>query len=80
LEELTEHLHRLPYFQVHLTLRLLEEREFFSKRTESDVSRLLESEDFFIARRACEFLMDQDLAAETRTKVAAFRERNRERL
>jgi len=80
LEGLTACLDRLPYFQVHLILRLLEQRKFFSEKTESDISRLLDGDDFFIARRACEHLMKQDLGSETEGKVNAFRERNRDRL
>jgi hypothetical protein len=80
LDGLTEQLDRLPYFPVHLILRLLEEREFFSEKTESDVSRLLGSDNFFVARRASEFLLKQPLSRETRSKVNAFRERNRDRL
>jgi hypothetical protein len=80
LEGLTAHLDRLPYFQIHLILRLLEQRKFFSQKTESDVARLLEGDDFFIARRACEHLLKQDLGSETEQKVNEFRERNRDRL
>lgn len=80
LERLTAGLDRLPYFQVHLVLRLLEDRKFFSKQTEADVARLLDGADFFIARRACEFLMKQELGRETADRVQAFRERNRDRL
>jgi hypothetical protein len=80
LEGLTSCLDRLPYFQIHLILRLLEQREFFSEKTESDVSRLLDGDNFFIARRACEHLMKQDLGSETERKVHEFRERNRHRL
>jgi hypothetical protein len=80
LEGLTAHLDRLPYFQIHLILRLLEQRTFFSEKTESDISRLLDGDDFFIARRACEHLMRQELSSETEKKVDEFRKRNRDRL
>jgi hypothetical protein len=80
LEGLTGRLNRLPYFQVHLILRLLEERKFFSEKAESDVCQLLASDNFFIARRACEYLMNQDLDSQTQSEVNAFRERNRTRL
>lgn len=80
MEGLTAHLNQLPYFQIHLILRLLEQRNFFSKKTEADVAHLLDKDDFFIARRACEHLMKQDLSAATKEKVNAFRERNRDRL
>ena len=42
LEGLTARLGRLPYFQVHLVLRLLEQRNFSSPKTEADVARLLD--------------------------------------
>jgi len=80
LEGLTSHLDRLPYFQIHLILRLLEQREFFSPKTEADIARLLDGNDFFIARRACEHLLKQDMGSETKEKVAAFRQRYRDRL
>jgi hypothetical protein len=80
LEGLTARLDRLPYFQIHLILRLLEQRKLYSKKTQADVLRLLDGENFFIARRACEHLMKQDLDQETERKVNEFRERNRDRL
>ena len=80
LERFTGQLDRLPYFPVHLILKTLEERKFFSEKTEADVCRLLDSEDFFIARRACEFLLRQELSPETQGKVSAFRDRNRNRM
>lgn len=80
LEKLTTGLDRLPYFQVHLLLRLLEQRRFCSPQTEADVVRLLDAKDFFIARRASEFLSQQELSAAAKHKLAAFRERYRDRL
>ena len=80
LEGLTGRLDQLPYFQVHLILRLLERRKFFSKKTQSDVCQLLDGDDFFIGRRACEHLMKQNLDSETQRKVNAFRQRYRDRL
>ena len=80
LEGLTAGLDRLPYFQMHLILRLLEEKKFCSPQTEADVARLLAGNDFFKARRACEYLLKQKLGSETEVKVQAFRERYRDRL
>ena len=80
LEGLSGQLGRLPYFPVHLILRLLEEHEFFSEKTEADVSRLLESDNFFVARRASEFLLKQELGTQAQSKLDAFREQNRDRL
>ncbi len=80
LERLTGVLDRLPYFQIHLIFRLLDKREFFSEKVEADIARLLDNDNFFIARRASEHLMKQDLSAETKRKLDAFREQNRQRL
>jgi hypothetical protein len=80
LEKLSGQLDRLPYFPVHLILRLLEDQQFFSEKTEADVSRLLESDNFFVARRASEFLRKQELGTHTQSKLDAFRQQNRDRL
>jgi hypothetical protein len=80
LEGLTARLDQLPYFQIHLILRMLEQRKAFSPKTQADVARLLSSDNFFIARRACEHLMKQDLGRETESRVNAFRDENRDRL
>ena len=80
IEGLTGRLAQLPYFPIHLILRMLEERKFASEKTISDVAALLDSDDFFIARRAYEHLLKQDLDADTGSKVNAFGERNRGRL
>ena len=80
LEGLTAVLDRLPYFQIHLILRMLDQRAFFSGQVESDVARLLDNKDFFIARRASEHLMKHQLGAETKRKLDAFRQQYRQRL
>ncbi|MEI7732226.1 MAG: hypothetical protein WCO56_21805 [Verrucomicrobiota bacterium] len=80
METLTAHLIQLPYFQVHLILRLLEQNNFSSPTTEANVALLLAKEDFFIARRAYEHLLKQKLGVATQEKVTAFRERYRDRL
>ena len=80
LEALTGRLKDLPYFPVHLILRILEQRHFTSKKSLADVAALLDSGDFFVARRACEHLADAKLDESTQAKVDAFREKNRDRL
>mgnify|MGYP000959372868 CR=1 FL=1 len=80
LEGLAGRLARLPYFPIHLALRILEQRKFASQKTMSDVARLLDNADFFIARRAYEHLAKLELEADTRAKVDAFRQRYRDRL
>lgn len=80
LEELTGYVGQIPYFQVHLTLRILEQRKFCSAKTEADVARLLDGGDFFVARRASEFLAKQQLSEGIEAKLKSFRERYRDRL
>jgi hypothetical protein len=77
LEELTKPLDTLPYFPVNTILRLLEERGFFSTKTESDVLRLLKSDFSNITQRASEFLSNQKLSSEGQKQLAAFLEKNR---
>ncbi len=80
LEGLTGRLGQLPYFSIHLILRMLEQRKFASEKSISDVAALLEGDDFFIARRAYEHLVRHDLDSATQAKVEAFRRRHRDRL
>jgi hypothetical protein len=80
LEGLTGKLKQLPYYPTHLILRMLEARQFASTKTLGDVTALLEGDNFFIARRAYEHLIRQDLDADTQNRVDAFRARNRDRL
>lgn len=80
LEGLTGRLAELPYFPIHLILRMLEKRDFSSPKTISDVAALLDNDDFFIARRAYEYLGKQDLGSQTEKRVAEFRRQNRDRL
>ena len=80
LEALTEQVSELPYFPVHLILRMLEQREFTSPAAIANVAALLDSDDFFVARRAYEHLAQQDVGAELQRKIEAFREKNQDRL
>ncbi len=79
LEGLSGALEQLPYLPVHRILQLLAKREG-SPKIEADVARLLDHENFFIARRAYEHLTNQTPGAETRHKLDAFREQYRDRL
>ena len=79
LEGLSAMLERLPYFQVHRILLLLEERECPAK-VEANVARLLDHENFFIARRAYRHLREQPVGDRTMQKLDAFGERHRHRL
>jgi len=80
LEALTGKTSELPYFPVHLVLRMLEQRKFASGKTIANVAALLDSDDFFIARRAYEHLSQQKLDAALQARLDAFREENRNRL
>jgi hypothetical protein len=80
LEALTGHLSKLPYFPIHLILRMLEQRKFTSEKTIANVAALLDGDDFFVARRAYEHLAQQKLSASMQAKIDGFREKNHDRL
>ena len=80
LEALTEQLSELPYFPIHLILRILEQRKFSSETTLANVAALLDGDDFFVARRAYEHLASQNLTPNLQSKINAFREKNHDRL
>jgi hypothetical protein len=68
------------YYPIHLGLRLIESREFFSKSIETNIVKLLHNQDFFIARRASDFLSNQQLSASAKEKLDAFRVKHADRL
>jgi hypothetical protein len=80
LEGLTAVLDQVPYFQVHLTLRMLESKSFFSERVEANIVALLDHENFFIARRASQYLAEQTLSDAGRQRLTAFQKQYRDRL
>ena len=80
LVDLTFRLKEQSYYPVHLALRLVENRGFFSNEVEENVAKLLQAKDFFIARRANDFLSRQKLSPSTQRKLQAFREKNADRL
>ncbi len=80
IEGLTGKLKQLPYYPTHLILKMLETRKFASEKTLGDVAALLEGDNFFIARRAYEHLIEQELDADTQGRVNALLARNRDRL
>ena len=80
LEALTDNLGKQSFYPLHLALRLVENRNFFSKEVEENVVKLLQAKDFFVARRASEFLSQQKLSAPAREKLQAFREKHADRL
>ncbi|MCL4205301.1 MAG: hypothetical protein KJ000_22690 [Pirellulaceae bacterium] len=80
LEGLSAILSELPYFQVHLTLRLLDAKGFCSEKAETYVAGLLDHDNFFIARRASEHLSKQAVGETTKRRLETFREQHRDRL
>jgi hypothetical protein len=79
LEALSGILEQLSYFQVHRLLLLLEKQEV-TATVEANVARLLDHENFSIARRAYEHLQKQGSDGRTQQQLAAFREQNQDRL
>ena len=80
IEEFASSLVGQQYYPIHLGLRLIENRKFFSKSVETDIVKLLHNQDFFIARRASDFLSNQQLSASAKEKLDAFRVKNADRL
>ena len=80
LEALASNLENQDYYPIHLALRLLENRECFTKQVEADVVKLLRSKDFFIARRASDFLSDKRLSASAKEELRVFRAKYADRL
>ena len=80
LEQLAASIGNQEYYLIHLALRLIESREFFSNAIEADIVKLLEVQDFFIARRASDFLSNQKLSASAKEQLDAFRIKHADRL
>lgn len=80
LEELSSSLEQQNYYPIHLALRLVKSRKFFSREVEANLVKLLQSKDFFIARRASEFLSGQKLSASAKEALEAFRRTHADRL
>lgn len=64
------------YYEIHLFLQLAEKRGSASPALVASAARLLDSPDFFIARRAHGFLSGQPaLDAQTQSRLQAFRDK-----
>jgi len=63
------------YYELHLFLNLAEKHKHVSPQMLSQVSRFLESDNFFIARRAYRYLEKQTLDEPLKLRVEAFREK-----
>jgi hypothetical protein len=79
LNELVGSIDQLSYHQLNLVLQLLERYDWFNAKTEETVAGLLSSEDFFIARRAAEFLNNRPLTDDTRKALDRFKQRTAQR-
>lgn len=80
IEEFASSLVSQQYYPIHLGLRLIESREFFSKSIETDIVKLLHNQDFFIARRASDFLSNQQLSASAKEEFESFKVKYADRL
>jgi len=80
-EHLVAQIPRLgEYYELHLLLNLLENRNYTSKQLLTNTATVLEHENFFMARRAFWFLQKQKLSPELQKKLKAFQEKNADRL
>ena len=77
---LTATLKQLKYYAIHLSLRTIKNKELFSKKIEANLLELLDAQNFFIARRAYNFLKDQKLTFDTEQKLGAFYKKHEDRL
>lgn len=68
------------YYEVHLLITLEEQHNTGSKALVDNACKLLESDNFLIARRAYWFLQELDLVAGQSIAMAAFREKHSDRL
>jgi hypothetical protein len=80
IEEFASSLVSQQYYPIHLGLRLIESREFFSKSVETNIVKLLHNQDFFIARRASDFLSNQQLSASAKEEFESFKVKYADRL
>ena len=65
------------YYELHLFLRLVEKHEHVSQPILTQTSQLLESTNFFIARRAFWYLEKQTLDSQVEARMQIFREKSR---
>lgn len=80
LQSLTANLKNLKYYGIHLSLRMIENKGLFTEKIEANLLELLNAKNFFIARRAYNFLKDQKLTSATELKLAGFAEKHEGRL
>ena len=64
------------YYEIHLFFRLAEKHGYGSPALVAQAAQLMETSDFFVARRACGFLSGQAaLDAQTAARLQAFRDK-----
>ena len=63
------------YYELHRLLRLVEKHEHVSQRILTQVSRLLENDNFLIARKAFWHLEKQTLDEQIKNRMQAFRDK-----
>ena len=80
IEEFASSLVSQQYYPIHLGLRLIENREYFSKSVETEIVKLLDHQDFFIARRVSDFLSNQQLSESAKEELESFKVKYADRL
>ena len=65
------------YYGLHRLLRLVEKHEHVSQRILTQVSRLLENDNFLVARKAFWYLEKQTLDEQIKNRMQAFRDKCR---
>lgn len=77
---LTAKLKEVSYYAVHLSLRTIEDKDLYSEKIETNLSKLLDVKDFFTARRAYNYLSEKKLSAQTMQKMESFAQKHEDRL
>ena len=62
------------YWELHLFISIVEKHGYVSQPILTQISRLLENEDFFLARKAFWYLETQTLSQQIKNRVQVFRE------
>ena len=80
LSGLTASFDGMPYYPIHRVLSLIESQDATTDAVQANVAKLLSHDNFFIARRAYEHLVDQEVDEDVRKTLSAFFERHSDRL
>lgn len=80
-DRLSDHLPDLDtYYEVHLFLTLMEQRNAASAKLTRKTAALLDHDKFFVSRRAYQHLAPQELPPKIRKRVEAYEDLHRDRL